>query len=251
MLQTVHTDTDTDDMRSRLLLMREHLKKSIELSPGYLNAYEMLADVSLTLNDEVAETEKLLKRFATSGRSGIRLRLAELMMLNGEEIAARTVLKPLKDSADDDRVKERADRLLDEIQDRLEENDAKNEMKNEVKDEPSRTSEAADGVAAAAPPSRPARIPRAPTPDQPHMEGDLLAIDCTRGMTLRLKSGGRELAFHGDDASTIEFVSYNASVTEFRCGLLKAPLPVVVVYKPASGTQYVGEPIRVDFVGRK
>ena len=84
------------------------------------------------------------------------------------------------------------------------------------------------------------------------IDGVLLSLECTHGMTLRVRTAAGTVEFHTDNPSTLEFVSYTAAVTDaFTCGSLKSELPVVIAYRPGGDQQYAGEPVRVDFVDRK
>jgi len=125
MLQTVAADASSSSDHSRYDLMRQHLKKAIELSPDYLNAYGMLGYVSLMLNEELPQTEELLKKALNSapGRRDIRMRLAEVMIANKEVLAARAVVRPLVVS-EDEVMKRQAQSLLDEIQQFVDNEDA-------------------------------------------------------------------------------------------------------------------------------
>jgi tetratricopeptide (TPR) repeat protein len=103
LLQSVTDDGKSGDT-ARFELMRQHLKKAIELKPDFINAYDMLGYVALMLHQELTETEELMKKVlnAAPARRDIRLRLAELMIANKEPLPARVVLKPLIDSGEDD-----------------------------------------------------------------------------------------------------------------------------------------------------
>src|SRR5262249_30179728 len=115
MLQTVGDDAGPKE--SRFQLMKQHLKRSIELAPDYLNAYDMLAYVALALREELPETEELVKKALalSPNRRSLRLRLAELMVANNEAIAARALVTPLM-NAEEDSIREQARSLLDGIQ---------------------------------------------------------------------------------------------------------------------------------------
>jgi hypothetical protein len=90
------------------------------------------------------------------------------------------------------------------------------------------------------------------------IDGVLIAIDCTKGMTLRVKvgegggGGGGNVELHADDPSKIEFVSYTTSVSDsVACGPLKTQLPVTVIYRAGGDPRFLGQPLRVEFTGKK
>jgi tetratricopeptide (TPR) repeat protein len=274
MLQTNASSSSASD-HSRYELMREHLKKAIELSPSYLNTYGMLGYVALMLHDELPQTEDLLKKALNSspGRQDIRMRLAELMIANKELLAARAIVRPLTVS-DDDVMKNHAQSLLDEIQQFMDNEEALRQY-----EERRREAEAAATAAAAAraltPDStfetdEPPKIARTPTKTSPdgstietaapqikrpagaQIQGGLIAADCTHGLTLKVRIGNGNVELHSDDPSTVEFISFTASVkNDFACGTFKAEMPVLIVYKKGSDPRYLGEPLRVEFTDKK
>jgi tetratricopeptide (TPR) repeat protein len=108
--------------KSQVQLMRDHVKKTIELAPAYYPAYDMLGYLALISREELPQTEDVLKKVLASapGKRDLRLRLAEVMIANKEEIAARVILAPLKNVSDDDSVARRTNSLLEQIQRQVE-----------------------------------------------------------------------------------------------------------------------------------
>jgi hypothetical protein len=67
---------------------------------------------------------------------------------------------------------------------------------------------------------------------------------------VRIGNGSVEL--HSDDPSTVEFISFTASVkNDFACGTFKSEIPVLIVYKKGSDPRYLGDPLRVEFTDKK
>jgi tetratricopeptide (TPR) repeat protein len=274
MLQTVGEKDASSRDDSRYERMREHLKKCIELAPGYLPAYDMLGYVALNLHTELSETNTLLAKVLQSspGRQEIRLRLAELMVANDEQQAARVIVLPLKESQDDF-VRERARALVEHIERYMENRRALLEY-----EERRRKAEAAATVAVEAQPAvsdnatnEPADAPPAITrkpgtpagggglietaapqirrPSGQELEGVLLSADCSRGLTLRVGVGNGNVELHSPDPSKIEFVSYTTAVSDsFACGSFRSGPPVRVIYRRSSDPRYLGEPLRVEFI---
>jgi hypothetical protein len=84
------------------------------------------------------------------------------------------------------------------------------------------------------------------------IDGVLISIDCSKGMTLRVKVGEGNVELHADDPSKIEFVSYTTSVSDsVSCGQLKTQLPVTVIYRAGADPRFLGQPLRVEFTGKK
>lgn len=117
MLQAVGREASVAEQKSQFELMRQHLKKSIELAPRFVEAYSMLGYVTLVLRDEVEDTEQLLKKAVglAPGRHELRFTLAELMLLHNEPIAARVILTQLMNQPLDDATRSQAEALLENI----------------------------------------------------------------------------------------------------------------------------------------
>jgi hypothetical protein len=281
LLQTVDQDGGANQDSSRYELMLQHLKKCIELAPGYLNAYEMLGYVALRSRSELRETQNLLMQAMASspGRREIRLRVGELMIANDEHQAARVVLFPLKDG--EDAVNRRAQSLVEYIEKYLENQRALREYEAQRRaaaeaaaaeavaveekptvadagrDEPrderptlTRTARSSNESNRTVETATPARINR---PAGLEIEGVLISADCTRGLTLRLRVGNGNVELHSNDPSKIEFLSYTTAVSNsFACGsFASAPPPVHIVYRRSGDARYLGEPLRVEFVEKK
>jgi Tfp pilus assembly protein PilF len=261
---------DADDARFRT--MRAHLKKAIELASDYPESYDLLGYVSLNLGDEGPETEALLKNIFNMlpGRRDLRLRLGELMIMNKELAAARFILAPLQNGSTDDFIRQQAETLLANIQAREQNAAAMREYEERQRAnvrQPSVT--LADSVREERPLERPPKLSRPQPPAEngsvigtarpntvrvagPRVEGILRAVDCSGGITLHLTVENKSVDLHSDDPSQIEFVSYTTGVSDsIVCGPMKPALPVVVVYRVVGQPQFLGEPIRVEFVEKK
>jgi tetratricopeptide (TPR) repeat protein len=268
LLQSVVGNKD----KSQLAVMREHLKKAIELAPSYWPAYDMLGYVALVSREDLTKTEEVLKGALNSapGKREIRLRLAEVMIANHETVAARVTVTPLKNITDDERVQQRAQSLLDEVQLLLDGEQMRRDYddRRRAQEEQAKASAAARAAVRDEAPDGPPVMKRGETqpatetpadPPKPtlirggrQIEGSLLSIDCNQGMTLRVRVGNGNVELHSSDPSKIEFVSYTAAVSNsFSCGQVKTDTPVSIVYRTGSDPRFLGEPIRVEFTGKK
>jgi tetratricopeptide (TPR) repeat protein len=271
--------------KSRIQLMRDHVKKTIELAPAYYPAYDMLGYVALLSAEELPQTEAVLKTVLASapGKRELRIRLAEVMIANNEGLAARVILAPLKNITDDEAVAFRANSLLDQIQRRVENETAMREYnERRLAAEEARKKVEAEAPAAASPAAA-SEVRRDETPDGPptirrnanttpagdgttidtaavslkrpagrRIDGVLISIDCSKGMTLRVKVSEGNVELHADDPSKIEFVSYTTSVSDsVSCGQLKTQPPVTVIYRAGADPRFLGQPLRVEFTGKK
>jgi tetratricopeptide (TPR) repeat protein len=271
-LQRVGSNSSNTDEKSRLTLMREHLKKTVELAPNYWPAYDLLGYVALVSAEELPQTENLLKKAMTAapGKREVRLRLAELMIANKEPVAARVILSPMKDITDDDAVQRRTQRILDDVQRMIENETAVreyNERRAAAEVQAKAIAEARASARNDTPDGPPVMKRTEPTPstqtsaDPPkptltragkQVEGSLLSINCNQGMTLRVRVGNGIVELHSDDPSKIEFVSYTAAVSgSFNCGQVKTETPVSIVYKAVTDPRFLGEPLRVEFTNKK
>jgi len=275
----LQADADISD-KSRFLTMRDHLKKTIALAPAYAPAYDMLGYVSLVSAEELPQTEEILKKAlnAAPGKRELRLRLAEVMIANNEPIAARVIIAPLKNVTDDDAVQRRAESIADAIQRRLDNEQAVRDYNDRQRiAAEARTKEEAESAAALRNAKRdetsdePPRIRRNETttpaddsstvetatiklkrPAGREIDGALISIDCSKGMTLRVRVGNGNVELHADDPSKIEFISYTKGVSDFvSCGQLKTALPVTIIYRAGSDPRFLGQPLRVEFTDKK
>src|SRR5262249_48250208 len=199
---------------------------------------------------------------------------------NKEPLAARATLFPLKNVTDDDAVQKRAQLLLDQVQRRIDYEQTVREHQERRKEA---ETQAATNIRDSAsskpmsPASQPSAIEGAPMRSSPEttaptddsstvetakptlnrpagrqIEGTLLLLDCSKGMTLRVRVGNGNVELHSDDPSKIEFVSYSNSVSDFiACGPVKTETPVLIIYRAGGDARFLGTPLRVEFTGKK
>ncbi|HEY2383797.1 MAG TPA: tetratricopeptide repeat protein [Terriglobia bacterium] len=284
-LQSAGSKTTKVPDTTRLALMREHLKKTVELQPDFWPAYDMLGYDAIVSREELPQTEELLKKALTAapGKRDIRIRLAEVMIANNEPLAGRVILSPLKNITDDDAVQRRAQSLLNQIQTMIdnetavrEYNERRAQAQAQAQTQAEVRAEAQAKAAAAArnsagndTPDGPPVIRRNETtpsteakdaapkqavarPAGKQIQGALLSVDCSQGMTLRVRVGNGNVELHASDPSKINFVSYTSAVSNsFACGQFKTPPPVLIIYKAGTDPRFLGEPIQVEFTGTK
>jgi hypothetical protein len=267
MLQQLNDGGTTDERKTRLALMRTHIKKTIELTPRFTQAYSMLGYIALVSKDELAETETALKKAIeyTPGRLDLRLTLAQVMLTNNEILPAQGVLTSLKSSRDD-LIRYEAERLLDDITNRqqiekdlatyrerrqdAEEAEARKPVEERPRDGPPIIARKTAAV-----PQSPeggtieTATPQLRVPEGVRLEGFLTLVDCSDGLTIRLRVGNTAVELHTDTPSKVEFMSYVSTITDtFACGPIKPEVPVAVVYRRNTDRRFLGEPLRVDFV---
>jgi tetratricopeptide (TPR) repeat protein len=270
MLHEVESGQGIENRDTRLALMRTHLKKSIELAPRFVESYSLLGYVALVLREELAETEAMLKNAIAyaPGRHELRLTLAQVMVLNDEEVAARSLLIPLRNLPPEDSVRHAAENMLKSIDAYIQNKQAVSEYQrrrqgadaddvletsNEetVDERPTlarndRLKAPADSIieTATTRPNRAAAGPR--------IEGFLTLVDCSRGLTLRVRLGGGFVQLHADAPSEVEFTSYTSTVSgSVPCGAIEPEIPVEITYRRGSDPRFLGMPVVVHFIEKK
>jgi hypothetical protein len=75
-------------------------------------------------------------------------------------------------------------------------------------------------------------IPQMRLPDGIRIEGVLIGVDCSGGLTLRVAASNGTIELHTDAPEQLEFVSYIPSEKDtIACGTTDPPLRVAIVYK--------------------
>jgi tetratricopeptide (TPR) repeat protein len=78
--------------------------------------------------------------------------------------------------------------------------------------------------------------------------GVLTMLDCSRGVTVTLVSEGKTLRFHTASTTSVAFLNGPNPDGTVTCGPMPGNgLPVVVLYRPVESTDFLGEPIVVQF----
>ncbi len=105
---------------------------------------------------------------------------------------------------------------------------------------------------APAPASPKETVLEALTPIGPNIEGEkltgvLINMDCSNGLTLRVRTDRGNLDFHSPQPDKIQFLSYTADVSgNIKCGPRTPGAPVSITYRPEpSGAR---EPLVVEFL---
>lgn len=231
-------------------LMREHLKKSIALSPSFTESYRLLAFVNTVTGEELDESVQLLTRAIrlSPGKQILSFMLAQLYMRQQKYDEARKLVQPLAQSAPEPQLRQQAQSLLDSINRYTEqmaqyEKLSKSENTARVVQEDAGNSGNADG--------RPRVLLRRRF-DGEKVTGLLTQIECSeKGMTLKVKTGDRVLELNTTSPERIQFVTFTPDVQEsITCGPIKPPKKVTVTYRTPTdaSSKFDGEPIAVEFL---
>jgi tetratricopeptide (TPR) repeat protein len=232
--------------------MRTYAKKSIELAPRYVEAYALLARINLNAGENLDEAEATLKKGISlaPGRDDLQMLLAQTVLRANRIEDARGILSTIERSSTNPDVRRRATTLLDQTEQRFTFTEITQAIeKDVVKERP-----ATGPAPVPPPPSRSVQetVLEALTPIGPNVEGEKLSgmlvnMDCSNGLTLRVRTDRGTTELHSPDPQKIQFLSYTTQVANgIRCGPRDPAIPVVVTYRPASVGP--GEPLVIEFV---
>jgi tetratricopeptide (TPR) repeat protein len=252
--ETEGTSVPQSDFAARYETIRTYAKKAIELAPRFAEAYALLARINIYAGENLAESETMLKKAITAvpGRHDLHLLLAQTYIRADKTADARDILSNLERVAVDPDIRKKATALLDQTE-------PSQAVFTEIL--PGGTN---DKGAAAPPEARPPAAPSKPretvienlTPVTPAVDGEkvtglLILLECTNGLTLRVRSDKGTMDFHSSQPDRIQFLSYTADVTDnIKCGPRNPGTPVTITYRPAA-TGNGGEPLVVEFVEKK
>ena len=245
-------------------IMRLELKKAIELAPGFLESYRLLAYVNLVTGEELDESVVLLKRARAilPGREEIDFDLGQLYLRKEDFAAARQMLGPIARSSSQLHLRTQAQVMLDRIASIQEQEAlweaARKDMSRELakKDETTTPTEVA---------SKPPTLRRDPgssekVPDVPTLHyrsggekagGLLTRVEClNKGFLFVIKSGNRVLKFYSEDPERLLLFNEkqgSLGTITMDCGPLTPPSPVIVTFRRPPQTKYDGDLLTITF----
>jgi tetratricopeptide (TPR) repeat protein len=231
--------------------MRTYAKKTIDLSPKFVEAYALLARADLNAGDSLDEAEATLKKALTfaPARDDLQMLLAQTYLRSNRRDDARSVLSSVEHTSTNPDVRRRATALLDQTEQAFNFTDITQTIEKELKNQPALPP-------AATPPAPATRrvqetVLEALTPVAPEVQGEkitglLMNMDCTDGLTLRVRSDRATMELHSSQPQNIQFLSYTSTVSDnIKCGARNPGEPVTVTYRPNPGGG--GEPLVVEF----
>jgi tetratricopeptide (TPR) repeat protein len=237
-------------------LIRTNLKRAIEINPGFVRSYSLLAFLNLLTDADLNETISLLTRalqFAP-GDQNLAFQLSQVYVRLENYAEAKKVLEPIARNSPNPALKLNAQSQLDVLQ-RIEINLAKYKAEQEAY-EKQRQARAQESAAApgetTAPPPPPMRPLLRRRQQGAEVSGLLTKMDCSeKGTTLYVTVGNEKLVFHTTQPEQVDFVTFTQTVGDaIECGEFKPAKPVRVIYRGSTDPQskYRGEPIVVEFV---
>jgi tetratricopeptide (TPR) repeat protein len=236
--------------------IKTHLQQAIKLRPDYLEAYNLLAFVSLVTGDGLTEAIESLKQAvkAAPGRDDFSFTLAQLYARIGDYKTSRQMLEQVAKSANaDEYLRQHSATLLkqiqeiedtagtfDQLQPRKRSNNGPPALVNAGSD--SSSSAATTGSSRPAPAPTPAADPssylrevlRSPGAGETQLLGKLLRLECdAKGITFVIETEAGLLRLRTANFEDIEITTYDTSVKgEITCGERKPVNVVVVCYLP-------------------
>jgi Tfp pilus assembly protein PilF len=236
--------------------IKTHLQQAIKLRPDYLEAYNLLAFVSLVTGDGLTEAIESLKQAvkAAPGRDDFSFTLAQLYARIGDYKTSRQMLEQVAKSANaDEYLRQHSATLLkqiqeiedtagtfDQLQPRKRSNNGPPALVNAGSD--SSSSAATTGTSRPAPAPTPAADPssylrevlRSPGAGETQLLGKLLRLECdAKGITFVIETEAGLLRLRTANFEDIEITTYDTSVKgEITCGERKPVNVVVVCYLP-------------------
>lgn len=235
----------------RYQAMRTYAKKSIELGPRFVEGYALLARADLSVGENLDEAEATVKKALSiaPGRDDLHLLLAQIYLRANRIPDARGVLMNLERITSDPDTRRRTTTLLD----RTEQAFTFTEITADVK--PPETPAPTPPLPPAPASVRKDAVLEALTPISPAVEGEkveglLIMLECTNGLTLRVRTDGNTLVFHSSEPEKIQFLSYTADVTDnVKCGPRSPGTPVSITFRPVQGGP--ANPLVVEFLQKK
>ena len=236
------------DFDEKTRVIREQLKRTIELRPDFIEAYKVLAWVDLERSEQVGEAATLLETAIglAPRRRELRLLLAQARIRTGEFAAARELVESTMLRGGDARMIAQAEKLLALIA---------------SKEAAARKPEVDPSIGSTAnTPTQPCDMPEVGGAYHKRLRfkgqqvcGQLMEIECTDdGTVLSVETGGRRLRLRAQSLNRVRFVTYTTAVRtgQLECGPRTPANPVLVTFRPMKdATSTVdGEIIAVEFV---
>jgi tetratricopeptide (TPR) repeat protein len=236
--------------------IRTYAKKTIELGPRFVEGYALLARVNLSAGENLDEAEDAVKKALTMapGRDDLHLLLAQTYLRGNRITDARGVLMNLERVTSDPDTRRRATNMLDQTEQAFTFTEITPDVRPDAAALPTQP-EPPQPPLPPAPAIRNDTVLEALTPIAPAVEGEkatglLILLECTKGLTLRVRTDRGIVELHSPEPDKIQFLSYTADVTDnIKCGPRNPGTPVSITYRPAE--KGPGTPLVVEFLEKK
>jgi tetratricopeptide (TPR) repeat protein len=234
---------DLEDIHNGLL-------KVISLAPQFVEAAEMLAGINLIRRTAITQSEKALldslKRYP--GRSSTWIALANVAARGGDSAGARWLLTRLLAAGAPDAASRKA---ATSLFDGLAPGAGRALMTAPISAGTQTGAVRISGIAQ--PKTRPANRTQGEK-----VRGVLTHIECKKGLTFTVKTGGKTVKLHTDSAFSVEFIArdregHAVPSSPVVCGPVLGPdtereegIDVSVTYRPGRSGDSIGEPLTVE-----
>lgn len=247
--------TLTNGPADRYETMRTYAKKSIELSPRFVEGHALLARINLNAGEHLDEAEATLKKAISiaPGRDDLQMLLAQTYLREERTADARSVLSAIERVASNPDVRRRATAMLDQTEQSFKFTEITPAIEKELAKEKTPT------PLPPPPPTPSSRVQdtviEALTPIGPAVQGEkltglLINLDCSNGLSVRVRTDKATVELHSAAPDRIQFLSYTADVADnIKCGPRNPGTPVTVTYRPVPGGP--GDPLVIEFIGKK
>jgi tetratricopeptide (TPR) repeat protein len=240
------------EFEERTELIRAELRRALELAPGFVESYRLLATVELERGDRYTEAAALLRRASALAprRVDLVLMLAQAEMFGGRFEVARALAEPFARLGADERMREQAAAVVARI-----------ELRRRQAEQESRRAEESARAEAAAEPAQPCDLPVRGGPQHKRLRfegsqvcGRLAEIECADagGIVLRVETAAGTLRLRAEDLRGVRFVTYTAAVKTGRldCGPRERADYVLVTYRSKRDERAAsdGEAVAVEFI---
>ena len=237
--------------------MRTYSKKSMESAPRFIEGYALFARVNLNAGEHLDEAEAALKKALSiaPGPDNLRMLLAQTYLREDRTADARAVLSIIERATTDPELRRRATALLDRTEQSFTFTEITPAIEKELAKERKTEARTAPLPLPPAPTTARETVLEALTPIGPDVQGEkltgaLINMDCSDGLTLRVRTDGGTVDLHSSQPDKIQFLSYTADVSgNVKCGPRNPSAPVSITYRPQPGGGR--EPLVVEFLETK
>lgn len=250
--------------------MRAALRKAIELKPDFPESYRLLAFVSLVSGERLDEALETIKRARSlaPGNQEYALILAQIYLRQQNLDAARQLLEPLAESADDPQTRAGAQSILKAIASMQEQaaqfkamreaaatNTESGDGGQSIGDNDRQTPRLRRLDEGSAPPPSDGKTEeelvaeaisqaihealRKPQADEVRARGWLTRIECNaQGIIFHIKAGSQLLKLHSPDFNSLYLMAYTQEAgSELTCGPRKTESAAVVTYRASKNAR--------------
>ncbi len=239
-------------------VMRQALRKAIDLNPSFTESYELLAFVNLVNNEQLDESVALLQAALRyqPGNQRYALRIAEIQLRQEKFEAAAQIAQKIAATADDPGVKARADDLLLRVGQLKELSRRSAEQRRGYEDAVALGKTTNNAVVTEDPDANMRAINEAlrhPRENEKRVIGSIQKVTCkTRPIAFEIRTAAEGFVLNSADLDSLALNAFTpeANKIKFGCDEDIRSLNAVLTYRPSASTKGPsrGELVAVEFV---